>query len=146
MGRRAVALTPAQMDAKLDEHFRFEAADDVEGVLATLTGEHPLDVAYSLATSRAAMEHRAVLTAGDHDTLVSALQAVADGSTTAHAVRGQARAAGKTAFLFTGQGSQRLGMGRALYATYPAFAAALDAMSLYAWRLPLGTGSTNPSI
>ena len=32
-----MALTPAQMDAKLDEHFGFEAADDVEGVLATLT-------------------------------------------------------------------------------------------------------------
>lgn len=31
-----MALTPAQMDAKLDEHFRFEAADDVEGVLGTL--------------------------------------------------------------------------------------------------------------
>ena len=29
-------LTPAEMDAKLDEHFGFEAADDVEGVLATL--------------------------------------------------------------------------------------------------------------
>ena len=32
-----MALTPAQMDAKLDEHFGFEAADDVEGVLSTLT-------------------------------------------------------------------------------------------------------------
>ena len=31
-----MALTRAQMDSKLDEHFGFEAADDVEGVLATL--------------------------------------------------------------------------------------------------------------
>ena len=31
-----MALTRAQMDAKLDEHFGFEAADDVEGVLGTL--------------------------------------------------------------------------------------------------------------
>ncbi|MFJ4566100.1 type I polyketide synthase [Streptomyces caelestis] len=97
-------------------------------LLAALGGEDPLDIAYSLATSRAAMEHRAVLTAGDRDSLVSTLEAVADGAPTAHAVRGQARAAGRTAFLFTGQGSQRLGMGRALYATYPAFAAALDAV------------------
>jgi uncharacterized protein len=39
-----MALTPAQMDAKLDEHFRFEIADDVEGVLATLTDEVEHDI------------------------------------------------------------------------------------------------------
>jgi predicted ester cyclase len=39
-----MALTPAEMDAKLDEHFRFEASDDVEGVLATLTDDVMLDV------------------------------------------------------------------------------------------------------
>ena len=39
-----MSLTPAQMDAKLDEHFGFEAADDVEGVLATLTEDVDHDV------------------------------------------------------------------------------------------------------
>ena len=39
-----MTLTPAQMDAKLDEHFAFEAADDVEGVLATLTDEAEHDI------------------------------------------------------------------------------------------------------
>jgi uncharacterized protein len=39
-----MALTPAHMDAKLDEHFGFEAADDVEGVLATLTEEVEHDI------------------------------------------------------------------------------------------------------
>ena len=39
-----MALTPAQMDAKLDEHFGFETADDVEGVLATLTEEVEHDI------------------------------------------------------------------------------------------------------
>jgi predicted ester cyclase len=39
-----MALTHAQMDAKLDEHFGFEAADDVEGVLATLADEVEHDI------------------------------------------------------------------------------------------------------
>jgi predicted ester cyclase len=37
-------LTPAQMDRKLDEHFGFEAADDVEGVLATLAPDATHDI------------------------------------------------------------------------------------------------------
>ena len=39
-----MALTRAQMDAKLDEHFGFEAADDVEGVLATLAPDVEHDI------------------------------------------------------------------------------------------------------
>jgi predicted ester cyclase len=39
-----MALTPAQMDAKLDEHFAFEAADDVAGVLATLSDDVEHDI------------------------------------------------------------------------------------------------------
>jgi predicted ester cyclase len=39
-----MALTRAQMDAKLDEHFAFEAADDVGGVLATLTDDVEHDI------------------------------------------------------------------------------------------------------
>jgi uncharacterized protein len=31
-----MALTPAEMDRKIDEHFGFEAGDDVQGVLSTL--------------------------------------------------------------------------------------------------------------
>ena len=37
-------LTPQQMDQKLDEHFGYEAADDVEGVLATLAPEVEHDI------------------------------------------------------------------------------------------------------
>ena len=39
-----MALTPAQMDQKLDEHFEFEACDDVEGVLATLAPDAEHDI------------------------------------------------------------------------------------------------------
>lgn len=37
-------MTPAQMDAALDQHFRFEMTDDVEGVLATLADDAEHDV------------------------------------------------------------------------------------------------------
>lgn len=39
-----MALTPAQMDAKLDEHFHFEATDNVAGVLSTLTDDVEHDI------------------------------------------------------------------------------------------------------
>ena len=37
-------LTPQQMDRKIDEHFGFEARDDVEGVLATMTPDAEHDI------------------------------------------------------------------------------------------------------
>jgi hypothetical protein len=39
-----MALTPEQMDRKIDEHFGFEAADNVEGVLATLAPDATHDI------------------------------------------------------------------------------------------------------
>lgn len=39
-----MSLTPQQMDEKIDEHFGFEATDDVEGVLATLANDATHDV------------------------------------------------------------------------------------------------------
>jgi ketosteroid isomerase-like protein len=39
-----MALTPEEMDRKIDEHFAFEARDDVAGVLATLAGDVEHDV------------------------------------------------------------------------------------------------------
>ena len=39
-----MALSPADMDRAIDEHFGFEAADDVEGVLATLTPDVVHDI------------------------------------------------------------------------------------------------------
>ncbi|MEU6593911.1 type I polyketide synthase [Streptomyces sp. NPDC046881] len=76
------------------------------------------DVAYSLVTTRAALDHRAVVVAADRAEAVAALRAVpADAA---------AVSAGRLAVLFTGQGSQRVGMGRELYAAYPVFAEAFD--------------------
>nr|WP_030229207.1 type I polyketide synthase [Streptomyces sp. NRRL WC-3626] len=84
-----------------------------------------LDVGYSLATGRSGLPHRAVLLATDRDDLLRRLREVAVGTPAPDVIRGRA-AAGRTAFLFAGQGSQRAGMGRTLYRTFPAYAAAFD--------------------
>ncbi|HEY0508217.1 MAG TPA: type I polyketide synthase, partial [Blastococcus sp.] len=88
---------------------------------------HLADVGLSLATTRPALGHRAVILTSERDTAVAGLSALASGEPGAGVVEGVARS-GKTAFLFSGQGSQRLGMGRELSARFPVFAEALDAV------------------
>ncbi|MFJ2958175.1 type I polyketide synthase [Streptomyces sp. NPDC087270] len=87
-----------------------------------------LDAGFSLATSRAALDHRLLLPATDPDAALRALAAVAAGEAPAEAITGAVRTAGATAFVFTGQGAQHLGMGRRAHQAFPVFAAALDAV------------------
>ncbi|MFD9209459.1 type I polyketide synthase [Streptomyces sioyaensis] len=87
----------------------------------------PADVALSLATSRTAFEDRAALLGRDTEELTEALLAFAEGREHPRVAVDRARG-GKLAFLFPGQGSQRAGTGRSLYATHDAFADALDAV------------------
>ncbi|MFD0904814.1 SDR family NAD(P)-dependent oxidoreductase [Actinomadura sediminis] len=89
-------------------------------------GADPLDVAYSLATSRTAFEDRAAVTAADADAVTAGVRAVADGDTAPGVLRG-ARGTGRlTAALFSGQGAQRVGMGRGLCEAFPVFAEAFE--------------------
>ncbi|MFD7668473.1 type I polyketide synthase [Streptomyces sp. NPDC059788] len=102
----------------------------------------PADVAWSLATTRATFEHRAVVTGADREVLAAGLAAVATGRPAAGVVSGAIRpgGVGRTAFVFPGQGSQWLGMGRELRQVSPVFAQRLaecgEALSPYVdWSL-----------
>ncbi|CAM5542125.1 Carrier domain-containing protein OS=Streptomyces antimycoticus OX=68175 GN=SANT12839_089490 PE=4 SV=1 [Streptomyces antimycoticus] len=69
---------------------------------------------------------RAVVVAEEPAQFRSGLDALAEGRNAATLVQGVARAEHKTAFLFSGQGAQRLGMAGELYEAFPVFAQALD--------------------
>ncbi|MGW1230790.1 SDR family NAD(P)-dependent oxidoreductase, partial [Streptomyces sp. NPDC002530] len=85
-------------------------------------GLNAADVALSLATTRAALEHRAVVLGTDTDELRARL-----GEPLAPVVARD----GLTGFVFSGQGGQRVGMGRELAAAFPVFAQALDEVCDY---------------
>ncbi|WP_281292880.1 type I polyketide synthase [Streptomyces qinzhouensis] len=92
--------------------------------------EHPelrsADIGYSLVASRSVFEDRLVVVGADREGLLAGLASAARGESGPGVVRGVDRLGGGVAFLFTGQGAQRLGMGRELAERFPVFADAFD--------------------
>ncbi|WP_417801398.1 type I polyketide synthase, partial [Streptomyces heilongjiangensis] len=125
-----VGTVPWLVSARTAAALRQQAARLAAATTAD-PGTEVVDVAGALVRSRTLFDHRAVVWGRDRTDLVSALEAVASGTDTADAVVGTARKDGRTAFLFAGQGAQRVGMGRELYERYPVFADAFDAVCAY---------------
>ncbi|WP_267888504.1 type I polyketide synthase [Nocardia yamanashiensis] len=82
------------------------------------------DVAVSLA-GRTLFEHRAVVFGAGTMELLAGLDAVTAQDATAGVVTGRVLP-GRTGVVFSGQGSQRLGMGKELAEAFPVFATVLD--------------------
>ncbi|MFD9427030.1 MULTISPECIES: type I polyketide synthase [unclassified Streptomyces] len=84
------------------------------------------DLAYSLATTRTSFEWRAGVIADGPDSLRTGLRALVQGSPSPRVHHGRVCGREGTAFLFSGQGTQRSGMGRELHQLFTAFASAFD--------------------
>ncbi len=118
-------VVPWVVSAKSASALRAQSARLAEHVLA-----HPeldvADVGWSLA-GRTTFEHRAVVVGGDPDRLLAGLHELAGDELSGSVIRGAAVPAGKTVFVFPGQGSQWLGMGIELLDTAPVFARHIEA-------------------
>ncbi|WSE26425.1 SDR family NAD(P)-dependent oxidoreductase [Amycolatopsis rhabdoformis] len=117
------AAVPFVLSGRTQQSVRDQAAQ----LVAHLTEQPalPLDVARTLAVGRTHLDHRAAVLGHTHDELLAGLSALAAGEP--GGVSGLARGEATLAFLFSGQGSQRLGMGAGLAAKFPVFAEAYGA-------------------
>jgi acyl transferase domain-containing protein len=130
----AAAATPERtmawpISARTPKALRQQAAR-LAGHLEANPELHPADVARTLIAGRTTFDHRAVVIGADADTLRQGVAKLAAGSRAPQLVRAAPDPGAKraVAMLFSGQGSQRPGMGAALYREFPRFAAVFDAI------------------
>ncbi|MEU7550711.1 SDR family NAD(P)-dependent oxidoreductase, partial [Streptomyces sparsogenes] len=125
--REPAGAVPWLISARSREGLCAQAAALIDH-MAVGRGAAPLDTAWSLATTRSAFDHRAVVVGADEAELLAGVRALAAGEAHPSLITAEPSAApvGRTVFLFSGQGSQRVGMGAGLYARFPVFAAGFD--------------------
>jgi acyl transferase domain-containing protein len=102
-----------------------QIADRYRSWLSTHPEASLADVCYTAGVARAHFEHRAALVVNSKESASELLGALADDRPAPGLVRGVSDDTPKTAWLFTGQGSQYVGMGRELFDTEPVFAETL---------------------
>ncbi|MEH0652525.1 SDR family NAD(P)-dependent oxidoreductase [Streptomyces scabiei] len=115
------AALPWPVSARSREALRAQARR-LAAHLDTHPGQRPLDIGHALATTRAALEHRAVVVAADEEGFLRGLRALAEDTPESGLLRGTGVPGADTAFVFPGQGSQWTGMAAELLDTAPVFA------------------------
>ncbi|WP_018568363.1 type I polyketide synthase [Streptomyces sp. PsTaAH-124] len=121
------ALLPLLLSARTAEALPAQA-ERLHRLLAQDQAPGLADVAWSTAATRVPLDHRAVVWATDRADALESLRALTDDRELPQIVRGRVQSGEGTGFLFTGQGAQRLGMGRELAEAHPVFAETLDAV------------------
>ncbi|MFZ1925554.1 MAG: type I polyketide synthase, partial [Solirubrobacteraceae bacterium] len=117
---------PFLLSAKSESALR-EQAGRLLTHLATDPGVNMWDVGFSLANTRSALDHRAVVVGDERVSLRGGLDTVCESASSPFVISGErAEDPGALAVLFTGQGAQRVGMGKELYERFSVFAGALD--------------------
>ncbi|MDA1052764.1 MAG: beta-ketoacyl synthase N-terminal-like domain-containing protein [Planctomycetota bacterium] len=106
-------------------------AERYAGHLTAHLNQRIEDICFTAATARDHAKHRLMVIAASRDELLAKLRAYASCEDTSQVVLGNGRAhvqdaSNRVGFLFTGQGTQYVGMGRELYDSQPVFRAAID--------------------
>ncbi|MFH8378790.1 type I polyketide synthase [Streptomyces cyaneofuscatus] len=114
-------VLPWILSAKSGPALRDQARRLLQHVEAT-PDLRPQDVAHSLTTTRSALNHRAAVIGTTPEAIHEALRALAEGTASPQVVTQRAGQAGRTVFVFPGQGGQWPGMALELLDTSPVFA------------------------
>ena len=118
------APIPLALSAKTEPALK-EAASRLAKHLTDNPEQDLGDVAYSLTTTRASFSERAVALGSERGELIASLNALSKGEPSPNAIQAKATQ-GRLAYLLSGQGSQRLGMGKELYEKDPTYKAAFE--------------------